>query len=98
MWVHRFAMSDLRFIPPAIPVTKLALPRGDAWLHEPKLDGCRHSADARGFDCTRRFPDIAESLQCLPASLAILDGALVSVGEDGLPDYRRGAAPLHGLR
>jgi hypothetical protein len=27
------------FIRPCIPTTAKAIPRGDAWLHEPKLDG-----------------------------------------------------------
>jgi bifunctional non-homologous end joining protein LigD len=90
-------MSNLRFIPPAIPVAKLVVPQGDAWLHEPKLDGWRLQAHKSGslvtlltrggFDCTRRFPDIAEALQSLPASSAILDGELVAIGEDGLPDF-----------
>ena len=90
-------MTDLRFIPPAVPVAKLALPRGDAWLHEPKLDGWRLQAHKSkglitlltrgGFECTRRFPVIAAALQSLPASSLILDGEIVSIGDDGLPDF-----------
>jgi hypothetical protein len=34
-------MSNLRFIPPAIPVAKICLARGDARLDEAKLDGWR---------------------------------------------------------
>jgi bifunctional non-homologous end joining protein LigD len=94
-------MTELRFIPPAAPVGRATLPGGDSWLHEPKLDGWRiqaHKVGPRvtlmtrnGFECTRRFPAIAEALQSLPASSAILDGELVSIGEDGLPDF----AALH---
>ena len=30
-----------KFIRPCIPTTAKAIPRGDNWLHEPKLDGYR---------------------------------------------------------
>ena len=31
----------LKFIPPCNPTTTKTVPTGDAWLHEPKLDGYR---------------------------------------------------------
>jgi bifunctional non-homologous end joining protein LigD len=31
----------LKFVRPCIPTTAKAIPQGDAWLHEPKLDGYR---------------------------------------------------------
>ena len=35
-------ISDvLRFIPPCSPIRAKTVPAGDAWLHEPKLDGYR---------------------------------------------------------
>jgi ATP-dependent DNA ligase len=34
-------MSVLAFIRPCNPTTARAVPAGDAWLHEPKLDGYR---------------------------------------------------------
>jgi bifunctional non-homologous end joining protein LigD len=30
-----------KFVRPCIPTTAKAIPRGDTWLHEPKLDGYR---------------------------------------------------------
>ena len=30
-----------KFVRPCIPTTAKAIPQGDAWLHEPKLDGYR---------------------------------------------------------
>jgi hypothetical protein len=73
--VSRCAISDLRFIPPALAVAKLALPQGHAWLNEPKLDGWITLLTRGGFDCTRRVPwTSAQALQTLPASSALLDG------------------------
>jgi ATP-dependent DNA ligase len=53
------------FVRPCIPTTAEAIPRGDAWLHEPKLDGYRFSIvkDGRqvklyswsGYDLLRCF-------------------------------------------
>jgi ATP-dependent DNA ligase len=33
--------SSIKFVGPCIHTTAKAIPRGDAWLHEPKLDGYR---------------------------------------------------------
>ena len=33
--------ASLRFIRPCSPIRATTLPAGDAWLHEPKLDGYR---------------------------------------------------------
>jgi bifunctional non-homologous end joining protein LigD len=60
----------------------------DGWRLQAHNSGSLVTLLARGgFDCTRRLPDIAEALQSLPASSAILDGELVAIGEDGLPDF-----------
>ena len=40
-----------------------------------------------GFECTKRFPSIATAIQSMPAETIILDGELVAIGEDGLPDF-----------
>jgi bifunctional non-homologous end joining protein LigD len=61
-----------KFVRPCIPTTAKAIPRGDAWLHEPKLDGYRfqivkddralrlHSKS--GSDWTKRLLLLAEAL------------------------------------
>jgi ATP-dependent DNA ligase len=33
--------SSIKFVRPCIHTTAKAIPRGDAWLHERKLDGSR---------------------------------------------------------
>ena len=70
---------------------------GDAWLHEPKLDGYRLQIvkegrgvrlySRRGNDWTRRLATIAETLQRLPCRSAILDGELVLPDKRGVPDF-----------
>ena len=37
----RFLRVPPKFVPPCVPTTAKAIPRGDAWQHEPKLDGYR---------------------------------------------------------
>jgi bifunctional non-homologous end joining protein LigD len=87
-----------KFVRPCIPTTAKAIPRGDAWLHEPKLDGYRFQIvkDGRqvrlysrnGADWTRRLPMLAEALQGLPCRSAVIDGELCLPGQGGAPDFR----------
>ena len=67
------------------------------WLFEPKLDGFRALAflqdgnvrliSRTGKDMTRNFRGIADDLSVLPHREMILDGEIVALGEDGLPDF-----------
>jgi bifunctional non-homologous end joining protein LigD len=87
-----------RFIPPCQPTPRIAPPRGPGWQHEIKFDGWRiqlHKAGANvrllsrhGHDLTSGFPAIASALAALPADTAILDGELVAMNGEGLPDFR----------
>ena len=87
----------LKFIPTAQPRLALSPPTGDAWLHEPKLDGWRLQAvkDARqvtlysrnGRDLTQRFPTIAAAVRALSARSAVLDGEVTVAGADGAPNF-----------
>lgn len=87
----------LAFIPPCLAKSARALPTGDAWVHEPKLDGFRLQVvkdrdgvrlySKRGADWTKRLHALAESLQALPASTAILDCELVYVDDGGHIDF-----------
>jgi len=62
-----------KFVRPCIPATAKAIPRGDAWLHEPKLDGYRfqivkHGRQVRlysrnGHEWTKRLAAFAGALQ-----------------------------------
>jgi bifunctional non-homologous end joining protein LigD len=92
-------VSPPKFVSPCIPTIAKAIPRGDDWLHEPKLDGYRlqvvkdgrlvrlHSR--RGFDWTRRMPCLAKALAGLLCTSAVIDGELVFPAADGSPDFYR---------
>jgi bifunctional non-homologous end joining protein LigD len=73
-------------------------PSGKQRLHEVKFDGWRaqlHKAgdDAtiytrNGYDYTKRFLAIRDSLLSLPAQSAIIDAEIVVCGDDGKPDFK----------
>jgi bifunctional non-homologous end joining protein LigD len=75
-----------------------APPRGPGWQHEIKFDGWRlqlHKAGGHvrllsrhGHDLTSAFPAIASALAALPAETAILDGEIVAMNGEGLPEFR----------
>jgi bifunctional non-homologous end joining protein LigD len=69
-----------------------ALPTGDGWRFEPKLDGyrclvCTHgrvrARSRRGWNMAPLLPELAEAL---PADVQ-LDGELVAFNSDGEPDF-----------
>ncbi len=72
------------------------IPAGDAWTHEVKWDGIRVLADSRdgverflsrnGNDVTAAWPDLAASP--LPGRDLLVDGEVIALNEDGLPDFR----------
>jgi DNA ligase D-like protein (predicted ligase) len=79
------------------PVTKLT--DGPGWFYEIKLDGYRaigvkgddtilYSRNHKNFN--KRFPQIAEALDDLPAD-TVIDGEVVALDESGRPDF-------HGLQ
>ncbi|MYA50243.1 MAG: ATP-dependent DNA ligase [Chloroflexi bacterium] len=67
------------------------------WLFEPKLDGFRALAflqdgnvrliSRTGKDMTKNFRGIADDLSVLPHRDMVLDGEIVALGDDGLPDF-----------
>src|SRR2546423_1210456 len=70
-----------------------AIPTGSGWVFEPKLDGFRclvcthgrlHIRSRRGWDMTALLPE----LRPLPKN-AQLDGEIVALDENGLPDFHR---------
>jgi bifunctional non-homologous end joining protein LigD len=87
----------LPFIDPCIPREVRQPPKGDEWIHQPKLDGWRCQAvkvgsritlySRHGHDLTRRFPTIAAAVSKLPARSVTLDGEIVQVGERGIDFY-----------
>jgi bifunctional non-homologous end joining protein LigD len=89
----------LKFVRPCIPTTAETIPRGEAWLHEPKFDGYRFQVvkDGRqvrlysrnGREWTERLPEFAAAFLALPCRSAALDGELVLPDEDGVADFFR---------
>jgi bifunctional non-homologous end joining protein LigD len=73
-------------------------PAGDEWLHEMKFDGYRILAHVKGGtvrltsrngkDWTARLPAVAEALEGLPATQALLDGEVAAVLADGTSSFQ----------
>jgi bifunctional non-homologous end joining protein LigD len=67
------------------------------WIFEPKLDGHRATAYLRdgvvtlrsrtGRDITGQFPEVVDELQAQPGAEWVLDGEIVALNDDGLPDF-----------
>jgi bifunctional non-homologous end joining protein LigD len=85
------------FIEPCHPTLRQEAPSGAGWLHEIKFDGYRTQAHLRngrpaiytraGYDWTRRFQPIADTLATLPLTDLILDGEAVVADSRGIPDF-----------
>jgi bifunctional non-homologous end joining protein LigD len=75
-----------------------AVPVGEEWVHEIKLDGYRLIATLRSGrvtlstrgnqDWTARFPRLAEALQGIDVETAIFDGEVVVLDEHGVSDFQ----------
>jgi len=88
------------FIEPMECALVAKLPEGPQWTYEIKLDGYRaigvktsreailYSRNGKNFN--KRFPQIAEALDDLPAD-TVIDGEVVALDESGRPDF-------HGLQ
>ena len=85
------------FIAPQLCTAAAHPGAGERWIHEVKFDGYRTQLRVRagkvslrsrnGLDWTHRLPVIAVGAAQLPDS--IIDGELVALGSDGLPDFSR---------
>ncbi len=72
------------------------IPTGGEWTHEVKWDGIRVLADCaggldrfysrNGNDVTAAWPDIASSP--LPGRDLLVDGEVIALNDEGLPDFR----------
>jgi bifunctional non-homologous end joining protein LigD len=68
-----------------------------AWLFEPKWDGWRtlcfvrdgkvHLDSRRKNSLNERFPELREIGKTVRAKPALIDGEIVALGEDGLPQF-----------
>jgi bifunctional non-homologous end joining protein LigD len=87
----------MTFIPPQLLTAARAAPPGERWLHEVKFDGFRLGACIErgrirlytrgGHDWTDRLRPIEAAVAELGLRDAYLDGELVAIGADGLPDF-----------
>jgi bifunctional non-homologous end joining protein LigD len=84
------------FVRPCNPVSARNVPAGDAWLHEPKLDGYRLQMIKEGGqvrlysrrgEWTRRLPGLADELAGLHCRSAVIDAELCLPGAGGVPDF-----------
>jgi bifunctional non-homologous end joining protein LigD len=86
------------FLQPQLATLVDAVPHGEGWLHEVKLDGyralCRIDEGRVTFltreaqDWTERFSALADAAQRLPVRQALLDGEVVALGEDGKSSFQ----------
>jgi bifunctional non-homologous end joining protein LigD len=84
---------------PQLATLSAEVPQGDRWLHELKFDGYRILAfftdgkvrlvTRQGNDWSARFGPIVDALKELPISNGILDGEIVSLDEQGVPDFQQ---------
>ena len=84
------------FIEPMLLLKTDALPSGEPWLYELKLDGYRAIAFKRkgavylrsrnDNDFNRRYPAVVDALAGLPDN-TVIDGEIVAFDEDGRPSF-----------
>ena len=88
--------ADLpEFVAPQLCKAQTKPPQGEGWVHEIKLDGYRiqirvEHGEARlltrkGLDWTHRFPELAAACRTLPD--CIIDGEVVALDDNGVPDF-----------
>jgi len=94
---HPAALPDQLL--PQLATLVSSAPRGDEWLHEMKFDGYRllaflKNGKARlitrnGNDWTQKFPTVQQAVESLDLKDGILDGEVVLLRDDGIPDFQR---------
>lgn len=96
--LHSLASRKAEFIEPMECALVTKLPEEPDWTYEVKLDGYRaigvkttrdtmlYSRNYKNFN--KRFPQIAEALDELPAD-TVIDGEVVALDESGRPDFHR---------
>ncbi len=84
---------------PQLPTLVARPPAGGDWVYEIKFDGYRFLAridsgrvrllTRSGQDWTAKLPAVATALLHLPVTSAWLDGEIVALSEDGIPDFSK---------
>ncbi len=98
----------MTFIPPQLLTAAKAAPEGERWLHEVKFDGFRMGAciergrirlyTRNGNDWTDKLRPIEAAVAALGLRSGYLDGELVAIGADGLPDFNALHRAMRGGR
>jgi bifunctional non-homologous end joining protein LigD len=92
-----YMLGVLAFVPPCSPSAARTVPAGDAWLHEPKLDGYRLQIakegrtvrlySKAGHDWTKRLAGLAEALKGIACRSAVIDAEMCFLTGIGAPDF-----------
>jgi DNA polymerase LigD, ligase domain len=102
-------VSGPAFQTPLAAVAVKALPEGDDWLYEVKLDGYRALILKDGArvqvrsrnDKDLAYPSVVTAARRLNAQQAVIDGEIVAVDEQGRPSFQalqhRGSHPKHRI-
>ncbi|HVV63691.1 MAG TPA: DNA ligase D [Pseudolabrys sp.] len=85
------------FVEPCLARLSEKAPSAGGWIHEIKFDGYRLQArldhgrvtlkTRKGLDWTAKFPSIAAAVKKLPADSLLIDGEVVSEGDDGVSSF-----------
>jgi bifunctional non-homologous end joining protein LigD len=85
------------FLPPSLATLRAQAPDGPGWVHEVKFDGYRIQArldhgkvrllTRKGLDWTDKFPNVAQAVEKLPATTALIDGEIVIEDENGVSSF-----------
>jgi bifunctional non-homologous end joining protein LigD len=85
------------FVPPCLATLADRAPEDSGWIHEIKFDGYRIQArldhggvkllTRKALDWTEKFPTIAGALAGLDVEQALIDGEIVSEGENNIASF-----------
>lgn len=91
-------MKEDDFKPQLATLTDKA-PEGEGWIHEAKLDGYRTLAfktgkrvrliTRNGNDWTKAYEELAASMEKFPFKSIVLDGEIVALNAEGIPDFNK---------
>ena len=94
--IDRKAKANARFIDPMLLLRTDALPSGDQWLYELKLDGFRaiafkrdgspHLRSRNDNDFSVRYSGVFKALAKLPDE-TVIDGEILALDENGRPSF-----------
>jgi bifunctional non-homologous end joining protein LigD len=96
--------GSLAFVPPQLATLAAEAPAGQEWLHELKHDGYRVQLRLQdggaalltrnGHDWTHRFRGLPQAARDLQADMALIDGEIVVLDENGVSSFARLKAAL----